>query len=145
MSRERNDRGQFVGVDDETVLEAVEDAGRIATARDVADALECTREAAYQRLSALHEDGLVKRRKVGGRAVVWWKPKRYTVTASARAAPSIDAVQSVQSVQFDDGEHDPEGPFFSSPPLDAEEGEAIEVADTDEILGDALAGEWADE
>ena len=72
MSRERNDRGQFVGVDDEAVLEAVRDAGRVATARDVAERLDCTREAAYQRLSALHDRGVADRRKVGGRAVVWW-------------------------------------------------------------------------
>lgn len=142
MSRERNDRGQFVGADDETVLEAVEDAGRIATARDVADALGCTREAAYQRLSALHEEGLVERRKVGGRAVVWWKTERRELTASVAGAPSTDAVGTVH---FDEGEHDPEGPFFSAPALDTEGGEPIEVADTDEILGDALAGEWGDE
>jgi DNA-binding transcriptional MocR family regulator len=142
MSRERNEQGQFVGADDETVLEAVEDAGRIATARDVADALDCTREAAYQRLSALHNRGLVERRKVGGRAVVWWKPERQELTASVAGAPSTG---DVHTIHFAEGEHDPEGPLFSAPVLDTEEGESIEVADTDEILGDALAGEWIDE
>jgi len=72
MSRERNEQGQFVGADDETVLDAVREAGHIATARDVAGVLDSTREAAYQRLAALHDRGVVERRKVGGRAVVWW-------------------------------------------------------------------------
>jgi predicted ArsR family transcriptional regulator len=70
--RERNEQGQYTGVDDGAVLDAVGNAGRIATARDIGEALDCTREAAYQRLSSLHERGLVSRRKVGGRAVVWW-------------------------------------------------------------------------
>ena len=90
MSRERNDRGQFVGVDDEAVLEAVRDAGRVATARDVAERLDCTREAAYQRLSALHDRGVADRRKVGGRAVVWWVSEGEGRDTSQGSAAPLD-------------------------------------------------------
>lgn len=74
MSRERNEQGQFVGTfTDGAVLDAVRGvAPAPATANDVADALDCTRKAAWQRLTALHDEGRVERRKVGGRAVVWW-------------------------------------------------------------------------
>ena len=74
MSRERNEQGQFVGtVTDEAVLDAVREvAPAPATTNDVADALDCTRKAAWEHLTALHDEERVERRKVGGRAVVWW-------------------------------------------------------------------------
>lgn len=113
MSRERNEQGQFVGADDETVLDAVREAGHIATARDVAGALGCTREAAYQRLAALHDRGVVERRKVGGRAVVWW------------------LVEEDEPVS--DEELDPDDPLFS--------GEAIMSVDMeDESIDNVLYG-----
>jgi len=52
--RKRDDSGRFV----ETV-----------TAEDVLDAL---RNSARQKLAQLHEDGVVERKGVGARAVVWW-------------------------------------------------------------------------
>ena len=49
-----------------------------------------------------------------------------------------------EKIHFRDGEHDPDGPFFGGTPLEVDDGEPINVENTDEILGDALANEWAD-
>ena len=74
MSRERNEQGKFVGtITDAAVIDAVRAiAPAPATASEVADKLGCTRKAAWEHLTALHDDGRIERKKVGGRAVVWW-------------------------------------------------------------------------
>lgn len=82
MGRKRTETGEFVEtVTPERVVETIREAdGPIVTTRDVADALECTTEAARQKLVTLTEQGRVARRKVGARAVVWWltEPERAT-------------------------------------------------------------------
>lgn len=74
MSRERDDRGQFVetiSLDD--VISAVRGSSSpVATAKEVADELDCSAEAARQKLLALRDQGIVSRRTVGAGAVVWW-------------------------------------------------------------------------
>lgn len=73
MSRDRNDAGRFV----ETVT--LEDvlgvfdlvAGPVVTTGDVADHLDCSREAARQKLRRLDEQGRVRSRKTAGRVVYW--------------------------------------------------------------------------
>jgi len=47
-------------------------AGPIITSGDVADALDCTTEAARQKLLQLHEDGELGKRKAG-RTLVYWR------------------------------------------------------------------------
>ncbi|WP_254544588.1 hypothetical protein [Halomarina pelagica] len=37
------------------------------------------------------------------------------------------------------GDHDPGAPFFAGAPFDEDQGEPIDAADTDDLLGDALA------
>lgn len=75
--RERSESGQFV----ETVtLDRVLDVfdrveGPVVTSRDIAKTLDCTGEAARQKLASLHERGVVERRK-SGRTVVWWRTNR---------------------------------------------------------------------
>lgn len=72
--RERTDSGQFV----ETVtLEGVLGVfdrvhGPVITSSDVADELECTTEAARQKLTRLYDQGRVDKRKTG-RTVVYWR------------------------------------------------------------------------
>jgi len=72
--RERSESGQFV----ETVtLEGVLGVfdrvdGPVITSSDVADALECTTEAARQKLTRLYDQGRVDKRKTG-RTTVWWR------------------------------------------------------------------------
>lgn len=68
--RERSNDGRFTEtVTPARVLEVlVDSADPIATAADIADVLECTREAVRVKLVQLSEDGQVERRKVGGAA-----------------------------------------------------------------------------
>ncbi len=119
--RARDEDGQFVEtVTPERVLAVLRDADApVLTAGDIADELGCTPEAATKKLKRLQDQDRVARRQVGARAVVWWLTEQ----------PPLDT----------EGEHDPEDPFFAAPPLDAEDGEPIEVSDTDELLGDTLA------
>jgi hypothetical protein len=72
--RERTDAGTFA----ETVpLDAVlgvfdEVRGPVITTSDVAEHLECTTEAARQKLTRLYDQGKVDKRKTG-RTTVWWQ------------------------------------------------------------------------
>ncbi|WP_227356687.1 PAS domain S-box protein [Haladaptatus salinisoli] len=45
------------------------------TTSEVADVLDCTRRAAYDRLNRLAERGEVETKKVGARGRVWWRPR----------------------------------------------------------------------
>jgi len=119
--RARNEDGQFVEtVTPERVLAVMRDAdGPVVTAGDIAEKLGCTPEAVTKKLDQLRRQDRVDRLQVGARAVVWW----------LTAHPPLDS----------EGEHDPEAPFFAAPPLDAEDGTPIDVSDTDDVLGDALA------
>jgi hypothetical protein len=126
--RARNEEGQFVEtITPERVLAVMRAAdGPVVTASDIAGELGCTPEAVTQKLNRLQEQDRVARRQVGARAVVWWLTEQ----------PPLET----------EGKHDPDDPFFAAAPLDAADGEPIDVADTDELLGDALAdGEPDDE
>lgn len=119
--RVRDDDGQFVEtITPSRVLRVMRDVeGPVVTASEVAEVLDCTPEAVTPKLEQLQEQGRADRRKVGARAVVWWP----TTTADIET----------------DGEHDPDAPFFAAGPLGDEDGEPINIADTDEILGEAIA------
>ena len=52
------------------VFQSAEDP--ILTATEVAERIGVTRQYAHQRLQDLHDAGVVTRKKVGSRAVVWW-------------------------------------------------------------------------
>lgn len=46
----------------------------VLTAPEVADELGITQQAAHKRLQRAADDGDLKRKTVGARAVVWWVP-----------------------------------------------------------------------
>lgn len=119
--RVRDEDGQFVEtITPARVLAVMRDAnGPVVTASDVAAELDCTPEAVTPKLETLQEQGRADRRKVGARAVVWW--------------PTTSATLET------DGEHELEAPLFAAEPLGTEDGEPIDVADTDELLGEAIA------
>ena len=125
MARERTETGEFV----ETVtLDRVVSAipavdAPVVTTRDVADRLDCTTEAARQKLAQLTEQGRVDRRKVGGRAVVWW------LTESGEATD----------------EFDPDDPLFTDTATFSGEGATDVSRNTDEYLAEAIAGDRAGE
>jgi predicted ArsR family transcriptional regulator len=71
--RPRSDSGQYTEeiTLDETLAIFSDQEPR--TAKEVADELGCVRRTAYNKLSELAERGDLERKKVGGRAVVWWR------------------------------------------------------------------------
>ena len=74
MTRKRNDSGQFI---EEIALEDVitvlqESESPVVTAKEVGEELECSAEAARQKLLELQDQNTVARRQVGAGAVVWW-------------------------------------------------------------------------
>lgn len=74
MVRERSESGQYVEtVTLDDVLGVFDQVrGPVITSSDVAEALDCTTEAARQKLTRLADRGEVDRRKTG-RTVVWWR------------------------------------------------------------------------
>ena len=56
------------------VFAARDDPTEPLTAPEVADALNCSRKTAYNKLQALSERGEITSKKVGGRSRVWWVP-----------------------------------------------------------------------
>lgn len=71
--RERDEGGKYVEqVTLDAVLKVFEDADLpVLTASEVADELECSRPAAYNKLETLVEQGDLHKKKVGARAAVY--------------------------------------------------------------------------
>lgn len=67
---------QFTESDVVAVFKDREDYAEPLTANEVADALECSRRTALNRLHELQESTDVTSKKVGGRSRVWWIPVR---------------------------------------------------------------------
>jgi predicted ArsR family transcriptional regulator len=72
--RERNEEGRYVStVTPEHVLEILRQSDDpVLTAKEIGEELECTSEAARQRLHELEERSAVESKQVGARAVVWY-------------------------------------------------------------------------
>lgn len=77
MVRKRNDSGRYVETvshdDIVNTFDAVD--GPVITSADVADHLDCTTEAARQKLKRLVEEGALARRRTG-RIFVYWRVDR---------------------------------------------------------------------
>lgn len=73
MERERDKSGQYVEqVTLDAILHVFEEADvPVLTANEVADELDCSRPAAYNKLEKLVEQGDLQKKKVGARAVVY--------------------------------------------------------------------------
>ncbi|WP_254538936.1 hypothetical protein [Halomarina litorea] len=98
-ARERDESGKYT----ETVTLAgvldVFDRVRgppVVTSSDVAEHLDCTTEAARQKLARLVERGDVDRRKTG-RTVIYWRPDR------GEGGPRREATETVREPLRDDG------------------------------------------
>ena len=111
--RKRNQEGEYVEtVTRKRVLAALEDADEpIMATGDVADALDCSQEAARLKLTDLAEDGEVERHNVRGAVVVWWPTDDPTTAEPLRdlvgmldedeADALVERTQEVRE-QFDD-------------------------------------------
>jgi predicted ArsR family transcriptional regulator len=74
MDRDRDEKGRYTGqISLQDVMNVLRESNSpVMTAKQVAGELECSREAARQKLEALHQEERVEKMKVGARAVVWW-------------------------------------------------------------------------
>ena len=74
VNRKRDEGGLFIEeVTLEDVYEAVLNGPEPAsTTTDVAQALDISTEGARRKLTELHEQGWIEKRKIGARAIVWW-------------------------------------------------------------------------
>jgi len=74
MSPDRDEGGRFATqIDRDDVERALREHGEpVATARDLADALDVSTETIRRHLTESHEAGRVAKKRVGARAVVWW-------------------------------------------------------------------------
>jgi hypothetical protein len=72
--RKRDEGGKFEGeVTEQDILRVLDRSEEpVLTASDISDELPVGDKAVYLRLRDMHDDGLLGRKKVGGRAVVWW-------------------------------------------------------------------------
>lgn len=120
--RERNEQGRYVEtVSPDTVLEVIQHAADpIVTAKEVGEKLDCTSEAARQKLLRLQDQGTVARRKVGAGAVVWWL---------------VDEDQSTTPTEFDVDDS-----LFTDPATFSS-GESDVSRNTDEYLAAAIAND----
>ncbi|SEP25275.1 hypothetical protein SAMN04487948_12715 [Halogranum amylolyticum] len=75
MDRERDNQGRYsTQITPQRVLEVLSEADTpVLTAKQVAESIGCSGEAARQKLQALHEEDRVGKMNVGARAVVWWR------------------------------------------------------------------------
>lgn len=74
MGRERDNRGRYSEtVTPDTVLELFTDT-EPRTTSEVAEALDAAQKTAYNKLETLHERGEIRKKNIGGLAVVWWRP-----------------------------------------------------------------------
>jgi hypothetical protein len=73
MTRERDESGRYVETVGESDVLAVFDRvdGPVITSSDVSDALDCTTEAARQKLARLVDAGTLSKRKTGHLVVYW--------------------------------------------------------------------------
>lgn len=73
MQRERDEGGKYVEqVTIDSVLSVFEDAEiPVLTATEVAEAVNCSRPSAYNKLESLVEQGRLHKKKVGARAAVY--------------------------------------------------------------------------
>lgn len=125
--RERNERGQFVEtIRPSDVLRVLEESpAPFVTAKEVGEQLDCTAEAARQKLIHLQDRGIVTRRKVGAGAVVWWRTDREPAPAHPEAI-------------------DPADPLFATPATFAS-GHADSSQNVEAILANAIEADRDDE
>ncbi|SEP07929.1 HTH domain-containing protein [Halogranum amylolyticum] len=74
MTRDRDEKGMFTELTTaEAVLKVLETSDDpVMTAKEIADQLEVSRDTVGRKLAQLSEEGKVRQKKVGARAVVWW-------------------------------------------------------------------------
>jgi predicted ArsR family transcriptional regulator len=74
MGRERDQKGRYSEtVSPGQVLDLFTDT-EPRTTREVAEALDVAQKTAYNKLEILRERDDIRKKNIGGLAVVWWRP-----------------------------------------------------------------------
>ena len=121
MERKRDERGKFTEeVSLEKVMEVLDGDEPVKTAKEVGQEIGFSSETARQKLLELRDRGVVKRKKVGAGAVVWWL---------------VDESVSLEEPQ----EIDSEDPLFTGGALFSSE-EGVDEENIDEILYGEVEG-----
>ena len=118
---DRDEDGKYTAtVSDEEVLAAIDQVpSPVVTAADLEEVLPIGRRAIRERLLDLLDQGRVARKKVGGRAVVWW-------------CATEDTDDPGETSREDD-------PVFDLPTFESGTGDVS--TNVDEYVADAVAGE----
>lgn len=92
----------------EEVFSGRDDRAEPLTAKEVGDALDCSRRTALNRLDDLEAANTVASKKVGGRAKVWWKPltgaeRPPAVVSVASEEENANGGEAAYSEVYDDG------------------------------------------
>lgn len=85
VSQNRDDQGRY---EEKVPLDAIRaffEGSEPRTAAEIADELDISNRAVLNKLDELHERGEIKRKKVGGRAVVWYRELNPRTAAEALA------------------------------------------------------------
>ena len=119
---DRDEGGKYtVTVSDEEIIAAIDHARTpVVTAADLEEVLPIGRRAIRERLLDLLDQGRVARKKVGGRAVVWWHTEHVHTDTPNGATHTDDPVFNL--------------PTFSSGASDVS-------TNVDEYVADAIASE----
>lgn len=76
MDRDRDDSGRYAeSISPDSVLELFTDT-EPRTTSEVAESLDIAQKTAYNKLEALRERGDIRKKNIGGLAVVWWRPPK---------------------------------------------------------------------
>lgn len=136
--RERTDAGTFVETVPLKDVFAVFDQvrGPVVTSSDVADALDCTTEAARQKLTRLYDQGKVEKRKTG-RTVVYWRTGDLPERGAEQETPSSPDNQDTEENR---DAATPSPPASHEEPTDTAD-EAIAGANDQDDQDDDLPGE----
>lgn len=113
MGPEFDDSGQFKqSTTQDDVFAAFEElAEPVVFTSEIADAVDCSRETARQRLTDLYESGRIHRRKKG-RQIVWWRDPLAEAEQSPnqhlkRLSRELDQSIVVGNSVYEDGDEHP--------------------------------------
>jgi predicted DNA-binding protein YlxM (UPF0122 family) len=86
-------------------FDEVAEPGEPLTTREVADALDVTRRAAYDRLETLADRGEIETKKVGAKGRVWWRSDGIAPSAAAVAGELAETLTDRQRAALKASSH----------------------------------------
>jgi len=89
-TRNRDDHGRYVEtLTPDSVLRYLRTVDEPVTATELASEYDVTNRAVLNKLNTLHKQGLIERKEVGARAVVWWATDARRVPEDAETLADV--------------------------------------------------------